>query len=55
MIFLSLHHRDIVQNVLLGQNGCILSYGQTGSGKTFTMVIIIDSWLMMVDETDKIT
>lgn len=30
--------RDIVQSVVDGINGCIMTYGQTGSGKTFTMM-----------------
>ena len=30
--------RDIVQSVVDGLNGCIMTYGQTGSGKTFTMM-----------------
>lgn len=30
--------RDIVQSVVDGINGCIMTYGQTGSGKTFTMI-----------------
>ena len=34
-----LYCRDVVQGVVDGINGSILSYGQTGSGKTFTMVI----------------
>lgn len=29
--------RDVVQGVIEGINGAILTYGQTGSGKTFTM------------------
>ena len=30
--------RDVVQGVVDGTNGTIMSYGQTGSGKTFTMI-----------------
>jgi kinesin family protein 6/9 len=30
--------REVVQGVVDGTNGTIMSYGQTGSGKTFTMV-----------------
>lgn len=30
--------RDIVQSVVDGVSGCIMTYGQTGSGKTFTMM-----------------
>lgn len=29
--------RCVVENVLLGFNGCLLAYGQTGSGKTYSM------------------
>ncbi len=30
--------RDVVQGVVEGINGTIMSYGQTGAGKTFTMI-----------------
>ncbi|GMH46356.1 hypothetical protein TrRE_jg4300 [Triparma retinervis] len=30
--------RDVVQSVVDGTNGTIMTYGQTGSGKTFTMI-----------------
>ena len=30
--------RDVVQDVVDGINGTIMTYGQTGSGKTFTML-----------------
>ncbi|CBH16776.1 kinesin, putative [Trypanosoma brucei gambiense DAL972] len=30
--------RPLLENSLLGYNGCIFAYGQTGSGKTFTML-----------------
>ena len=30
--------RDIVQSVVDGTNGTVMTYGQTGSGKTFTMI-----------------
>jgi kinesin family protein 6/9 len=33
-----LYARDIVQSVVDGTNGSIMTYGQTGSGKTFTMM-----------------
>lgn len=36
-----LYARDVVQGVVDGINGAILSYGQTGSGKTFTMVSLV--------------
>ena len=29
---------DILENVLLGFNGCVMAYGQTGTGKTYTIV-----------------
>lgn len=28
----------ILENVLLGFNGCVMAYGQTGTGKTYTVV-----------------
>lgn len=31
--------KPIINSVIDGFNGTILSYGQTGSGKTYTMVI----------------
>ena len=33
-----LYCRNIVQNIVDGISGAIMTYGQTGSGKTFTMV-----------------
>ncbi|CDK27747.1 unnamed protein product [Kuraishia capsulata CBS 1993] len=30
--------REMLQNLLMGFNSCILAYGQTGSGKTYTMM-----------------
>ena len=30
--------RDVVQSVVDGTNGTVMTYGQTGSGKTFTMI-----------------
>ena len=29
---------EILENVLLGFNGCVMAYGQTGTGKTYTIV-----------------
>ena len=28
----------VLQNILVGYNGCIMAYGQSGSGKTYTMM-----------------
>ena len=35
--------RDVVQDVVDGINGTIMTYGQTGSGKTFTICLLYTS------------